>query len=229
MKTILLTRNDSENDILNEKLSSYNFNCIKFSLVEFEEIIFDYSLLKNYLGVIVTSKYVAKIIAKSTQYFDNASLKFWVVGKISAAIIEKANLKVEYIAKNVIDLIHNFPGKLYKDTIYLSGNKITKNLPSDIKRYIIYNVKYKDEMTLSDKEIISRGVDYVLLYSLNCAKTFTNLMCSQNMIKTFENTTFIAISLKVAKQILLYFDKVLYCEEGEQTKMIELLITHAKN
>ena len=146
MKSILLTRSFEGNRETIEEISrlNLNFNYIHCPLIKYKTLDFDTDILKDYSNIIITSKYVANILANYDLKHD-----IWVVGTKSKQLLNNKNLKVAYTANNVQDLIKHFPAYLYEQAIYLSSNEITRNLPAKIKRHIIYNVEYLDEMPSS--------------------------------------------------------------------------------
>ena len=73
------------------------------------------------------------------------------------------------------------------------------------------------------------GIDYILLYSQNCAKTLVKLLTKYNLINILKNTIVITISAKVANIVNIYFSNVVYVEQAEQQQMINLLINYDKN
>lgn len=226
-KSIWLTRSTAENQVLINKLRKYNFLLIDSPLIMYSNVDFDANILKKYSNIIITSKYAANILVDTSFRCNFKHLSAWVVGKISAEILASIDINVKFIARNVAELVDNIPENTYNSSIYLSSNEITKPLPSKITRYIIYNVKYINQIDQQTTSAINKGIDYILLYSQNCAKTLINLLVEQNLINLLLNTTVITISDKVAKEILPYFKTVLYCDKGRTNQIIELLITHA--
>ncbi|KHO03687.1 RPE1 domain protein [Rickettsia felis str. Pedreira] len=143
MKSVLLTRNIEENNETIKEISKYNLDLryIHCPLIKYETLDFNIDILDNYSNIIITSKYAANILAGY-----NLKQDIWVVGSKSKRLLGK---KVIYTAKNVEDLIKHFPPDLYEQTIYLSSNEITKDLPNKIARHIIYNVEYLNELPVS--------------------------------------------------------------------------------
>jgi len=80
-------------------------------------------------------------------------------------------------------------------------------MPMHITRKIFYKVLYRE--FLSNKQLLryKQGVDYVLLYSENCAKTLVKLLLENDLMNYLENTTYIVISSKVEKVIKSHFQK----------------------
>lgn len=151
-----------------------------------------------------------------------------MVGDKSKQLLENKSLKIAYTAKNVDDLIQHFPSDLYKQTIYLSSNEITKDLPDKIKRYIIYNVEYLNELPLSVVKELKNSVDFVMLYSQNSAKTLLKLLNENNLLEYLQNSLVIAISLKVANIVRPFFKNVVYCDDQNPNDLIKLLFENAK-
>lgn len=225
MKSVLLTRSWEANlenihEIDNHVL---NFHYIHCPIIKYKNLDFDINILKNYSNIIITSKYAAEIIA---EYELNHNI--WVVGDKSKQLLENKSLKIAYTAKNVDDLIQHFPSDLYKQTIYLSSNEITKDLPDKIKRYIIYNVEYLNELPLSVVKELKNSVDFVLLYSQNSAKTLLKLLNKNNLLEYLQNSLVIAISLKVANIVRPFFKNVVYCDDQNPNDLIKLLFKNAK-
>lgn len=227
MTLVVLTRSQFENDAFKRDLSSYNFTFIDLPLIEYENLELNEEAVADFNNIIITSKYAAKILALRSMYFK-PGVRFWVVGELSADILRTARLNVKYQACDVKDLMSAIPQEIYVDCLYLSANEITSDLPDEIHRQIIYNVKYKHQLTDIQIESLNKGVDYILLYSVNAAKTFAKLMIDNDVQLKLQNATVISISADVAKVILPYFKKIIYCQRGKHTKMIELLISHAE-
>ncbi|AAU03936.1 palindromic element RPE1 domain-containing protein [Rickettsia typhi] len=143
MKSVLLTRNIQENKETIQEISKYNLDLryIHCALIKYQTLDFNINILNNYSNIIITSKYAASILADY-----NLQQDIWVVGSKTKQLLGK---KVMYTAKNIADLIQHFPTDLYKHTIYLSSNEITKDLPHKIARHIIYNVEYLNELPIS--------------------------------------------------------------------------------
>lgn len=230
-KTLLLTRSIEDNLELEESLRQYNFRFILCPLIEYIDLKFEPSLLKNYSDIIITSKHAAMLCVHGKQDIGIRDIKInaWVVGSKSAEILRSAGFIVKYIAETVEDLLANLPPNIYNRAIYLSSNEITTALPPAIRRQIIYKVKYLDSLKLEQLEAINKGLDYILLYSKNCARTLLKLFKQYNLLKLMENTILITVSLKVAKEVKTYFKNVVYCDGDQYNKIKELLINYAKD
>ena len=61
------------------------------------------------------------------------------------------------------------------------------------------------------------GIDYIVLYSENCAKTLLKLLIENNLVNYLGNTTYIAISSKVARAASLeqVFKNVVVCHDSD--------------
>ncbi|WP_375326462.1 uroporphyrinogen-III synthase [Candidatus Tisiphia endosymbiont of Nemotelus uliginosus] len=249
MKSVLLTRSTEDNYDIIQTLENNNFaypnasivrkngisekqfKYICSPLVKYHALDFDPTILHNYNNVIITSKVATKLFVSWFNNYPNLQLQpnitknIWVVGDSSNIILRQHNFTVHYIAKNIQELIYNIPPQLYNHSIYLSSNEITQELPSPIKRQIIYEVQYAN--TLQHLEEIKKGVDYILLYSQNSAKTLITLLRANNLLKLFFSTQVLTISEKVASIIRFFTKNVVSCKEGKPEEMLKLLISTA--
>ncbi|WP_342269566.1 uroporphyrinogen-III synthase [Rickettsia endosymbiont of Orchestes rusci] len=227
MKYVLLTRSIEGNKETIEEIAKHNINNLGFHyihcpLIEYKNLNLSPEILGNYSNIIITSKYAANILRE----WQNNNYNIWVVGEASKAILERSGFIVKYAAKNVDDLIKHFPSRLYNQTIYLSSNEITRDLPSQIKRQIIYNVKYLEQ--LPPIELFKSNIDYILLYSQNSAKIFKKLLLQNHLSEVLQNSLVIAISLKVANIIRPFSKNVVYCNNENSHTIINLLMHDAK-
>lgn len=222
MKSVLLTRNIEENNETIKEISKSNLDLryIHCPLIKYKTLDFNINILDNYLNVIITSKYAASILADYDLIQD-----IWVVGNKSKQLLGK---KVAYVAKNVEDLIKHFPPDLYEQTIYLSSNEITKDLPNKIARHIIYNVEYLNELPLSIIKEFKSNIDFALLYSQNSATTLVRLLLQNNLLEYLQDSLVIAISLKVANIVRPFIKNVIYCDDQNPNDIIKLLSENAK-
>ncbi len=255
MKSVLLTRSpeDNHNIISNLKLldlTNCYFDYICSPLVEYEDLLVNSTILGGYSNVIITSKFAGKIFAswfndkeslnitsqnkpniqipQSLDFIPNIGIKknIWLVGDSSKLLLLSKNITIKYIAENIADLIKNLPCEIYAETIYLSSNEITQDLPKEINRYIIYQVKYATELYQIEK--IKKGIDYILIYSQNSAKALIKLLIKYNLLELLANSLVITISKKVADIIRFFSKNVVYCDNGKPSQMLELLIYNAK-
>ncbi len=133
-----------------------------------------------------------------------------------------------YTAKNVEDLIKHFPPDLYEQTIYLSSNEITQDLPSKIARHIIYNVEYLNELPVSIIKEFNNNIDFILLYSQNSARTLVKLLLQNNLLEYLQDSLVVAISLKVANIVRPFIKNVVYCDDQNLNDIIKLLSENAQ-
>lgn len=233
MRSLLLTRNQEDNDNIIRDLEQTGvyFNYISSPLVEYENLGLDSNILTNYSDIIITSKYAAKILASwfigeqySDEYINRKNI--WLVGNSSKLLLSSKKFLIKYVARNVEELLKNLPREIHDQTIYLSSNEITQDLPMKIDRHIIYQVKYATK--LQQIEQITKGVDYILLYSQNTAQTFIELLMKNNLLKILASSMVITISLRVADIVKFFTKNVIYCDNGKPEKMLELLINDAK-
>lgn len=227
MISVLLTRSQFENDIFKGLLKSYDFSFLDCPLIEYSSVNITPEIIASFDNIIITSKYAANILAHNAHKFAPQA-RFWVVGKSSAEILRVLGLNIACVASDVDDLLSLMQESNYTSSVYLSSNEITCEMPELIKRHIIYNVKYKSQLTDIELRMLNNKIDYTMLYSVNTAKTFIKLLLSADLIEILKDMTVITISEKVAKEVLPYFKKIIYCEKGEHKKMIELLISHAE-
>lgn len=224
--SILLTRSYEENVILSKKLNNLLYRCVHFPLIFYEDFDFDYeNILYEYDHLIVTSNYVAKKIPKISNY-SNKKKFVWCVGALSANILSSKGYDVKYFAKNVDILKKNIPTSLFNNMIYLSGNNISSPMPDKIKRIIIYNVRYRTSINRRDYIKLTYPHRYILLYSVNCAKTFINLALQYDYISYLKNSIIVAISDKVMQIVADYFNKFLVSRTPET--VIQTLIDYER-
>ncbi|MCZ6902395.1 MAG: uroporphyrinogen-III synthase [Rickettsia endosymbiont of Ixodes persulcatus] len=225
MKSVLLTRSLEENRKIIKEMSKYNLDLhyIHCPLIKYKTLDFNINILDNYSNIIITSKYAAIIIA---EYYINQNI--WVVGNTSKKLLENKGLKVAYTAKNVEDLIEHFPPNLYEQTIYLSSNDITKDLPNKIARHIMYNVEYLNELPVSIIKEFEKNIEFILFYSQNSAKTLVKLLLQSNLLQYLQDSLVVAISLKVANIVRPFIKNVVYCDDQNSNDIIKLLSENAK-
>lgn len=209
-KTVLLTRSNEDNKVLKKILNKKNYTCFELSLIKHVHKPFDSRILDNFTDIIITSKRAANI----TPIVKNGlNINAWVVGKTSASMLQEKGYNVQYIASSANDLITVLPNNAM---IYLAGNNITTEMPSFVKTVEVYKVNYKDNLANTEIKLLKSSLDYILLYSENCAKALINLIVKNNLLKYLENSVVIAISSKVAKILESYFKNVVAAASPEQ-------------
>lgn len=211
IKSVLLTRSQEFNIEFKNYLEKYNYEILECSLISYELQPLDFQELNSFDNIIITSFYAA------TQ-MPNASRKdigAWVVGVKSAKILEKKGYKIKFISNDARSLSVKIPSSIYDNVIYLSSNHITVNMPSAILRKIFYKVTYKQ--SLSNEQILryKENIDYILIYSENCAKALVKLLIENDLMNYLENSTFIVISLKVENIIKNYFKNTKILSSGD--------------
>lgn len=227
---VLLVREQTENNDLARKLIQTGFKPISYPIIEYKNLLVNYSrILAHYSNIILTSKYAAKILYRELKSIDHDNIiNIWIVGKASAAIFNRLKfIKIRCIGKNIADLMLNIPPNLYSTMIYLSADKISMELPRQVVRRVIYKTKYTATLT---QDLISRAtqLEYILLYSQNSAKMLMSLFVKYNLINELKNTTVITISSNVAKAVKPYLANVYFADTPTQAAMIKLLINNAK-
>jgi len=207
MKSVLLTRSESANNSFKQALADYNYEFLDCSLIDYQLQPIDFSILEDYKDVIITSNFAANNLPQAPSDVMYA----WVVGAKSARILESKGYKIRFCAPDAITLKQQIPAEIYENTIYLSSNHITVNMPLHITRQIFYNVSYLE--SLSKEQILryKKGVDYILLYSENCAKTLMKLILENDLLNYLENTTIIAISSKIEMVVKSHFRNRVVC------------------
>lgn len=207
---VLLTRSkEANNEIISLLSSCTNIEFIQLNLISYTSLVLDKALFDEYSNFIITSNYVAKNI--STAPKDDIFI--WVVGKKSAIILKNEGYKIKFIAPSVDILIQNLPKSMFNNMLYLSGDIISKEMPDGIRREIVYKVTYLSSL---DKEIITKikeGVNYLTVYSKNCAKTLLNLLVENNLLKYLENTKVIAISSSVGNILEPHFKNIIVTDD----------------
>lgn len=97
-----------------------------------------------------------------------------------------------------------------RSIIYLSGVDISTNMPNFVKRHIVYDVQYKNNLNHIEYSFFKNYNDnYVLLYSENSALTFIKLLNKYNLLYTLKHSTAFTISKKVADIVSFYFSSVM--------------------
>lgn len=223
MKSVLLTRSAEDNLEIISSLQTGVFKYICSPLVQYKSLQITDNI-EDYSDIIITSKYAAKIL---TNYAKGLLLKknIWLVGKSSAQMLQD-KFEIQYVAANIEELMKQLPQEIYNKAIYFSSNEITKDLPIEIKRIIVYEVEYAKD--LCQIEEIQKGINYILLYSYNTTNTLIKLFTKNNLLPILVDSTVIAISEKVADNIRFFVKNVVYCDYGKPEQMLELLLNDTK-
>lgn len=214
-KSILLTRAKSANLILKEKLAPHGFDLFECSLIEYKLLKFDVKILNEYTDIVITSSFTANKL-------PNIDYKYaWVVGENTKKILESKGYKIRFCAPDAITLKKELQKNTYIKAIYLSGDNITLEMPSNVKRVIFYKTFYKKIFSDFEIQKIRHGIDYILLYSENCAKTLLQLLLENDLLKYLKSSTIVVISSKVGKVVEGYFENITNCNGSNQ--IIEFL------
>ena len=214
-KSILLTRAKSANLILKEKLTPYGFDLFECSLIEHKLLKLDAEILNKYSDIVITSSFAANNLPNTDSGY------VWVVGENTKDILEKKGYKIKFCAPDAITLKKELQKNTYIKAIYLSGDNITLEMPSNVRRVVFYNTFYKEFFSHFELQRLTQGVDYILLYSENCAKTLLQLLLENGLLKYLGNSTIVAISSKVARVVEGYFEDIRNCNGSNQ--IIEFL------
>lgn len=201
-KKVLLTRSPDDNAKLARLLTSKGYDCVNFNLLDNVSLYSDLSIPNNHTDIIVTSKRAAQVLAPCDKD-KNA----WVVGNSSADILRKKNYNIKYVAGSAAELKEALPKSIYPKAIYLKGNFITIDMPPEVETLEVYKVRYKDSVSEKEISMLKNGVDFILLYSENCAKTLVKLIVGNDLLKYVENSVIIAISSKVEAVVKEYFKR----------------------
>jgi uroporphyrinogen-III synthase len=210
-KKVLLTRSKEDNKYLRQILVPKNYACLEISLIEHVSVPFNITILENFTDIIITSKRAANLLP-----IDDGEKNAWVVGSASAEILRQKNYNIKYVAYSASELRDHLPHNIYNHMIYLSSNIISVEMPSNIKKTIVYKIKYKNYLSDSEIQILKNGIDYILLYSENCAKTLIKLIVGNDLLKYIENSVIIAISSKVEKIVKNHFKQIVTCTHATQ-------------
>lgn len=214
-KSILLTRAKSANLTLKEKLAPYGFDLFECSLIEHKLLQFNAEILNEYSNIVITSSFAANNLP------NNNGIYAWVVGENTKSILENKGYKIKFCVPDAITLKKELQKNTYIKAIYLSGDNIALEMPSNVSRAVFYNTFYKDSFSHFEIQRLSQGVGYILLYSENCAKTLLQLLLENGLLKYLESSTIVAISSKVAKVVESYFKNIKNCNGSNQ--IIEFL------
>ena len=88
-------------------------------------------------------------------------------------------------------------------------------MPLGVTRKILYKTIYLKLLSENEITRYKQGIDYIVLYSENCAKTLLKLLIENNLMNYLGNTTYIAISSKVARVFERVFKNVVVCHDSD--------------
>ncbi|MDG1437317.1 MAG: uroporphyrinogen-III synthase [Rickettsiaceae bacterium] len=220
IRSVLLTRSKLLNAEIKTKLQASGYDVLECNLIKYALQPFDISELRGYENLIITSYFAALNLPDRNINMDASDSLFsdinaWVVGMKSAKLLEAKGYKVQFCASSAEELKQNIPKEIYDSTIYLSSDHITVSMPEEIERKIFYTVKYKESLSSEQLSRYKNGIDYILIYSTNCAKTLIKLLVQNNLMNYLENTMLIVISSKVEKVVKRHFRNVQVCQGAD--------------
>ena len=123
--------------------------------------------------------------------------RIWCVGEKSAEALKAKGNKVVFVAKNASELRNALPPSIHPNSVYLSGNIITQDMPQEVVREIIYKTLYLAKLSMAEIAMIHKGLDYVLFFSENSAHCFIKLLEKYSLLKSVSRTMFVTISPRV--------------------------------
>lgn len=208
MKSVLLTRAKELNIELKLSLQKFDYELLECNLIKYNLQPLDLKEFCSFDNLLITSFFAATKVPNAPREGMNA----WVVGVSSAKVLASKGYKIQFYSESAEELKNNIPDGIYDDTIYLSSDHITVFMPSLITRRIFYKVYYKESLSSDQLLRYQKGIDYILLYSENCAKTLIKLLLENNLMNSLESTTFIVISSKVEDIIKPYFANTVICQ-----------------
>lgn len=226
MANVLLTRSKNENELATKKLSLLGFKTISLPILSYQDLPFE--LTETYKHIIITSKYAARLASKNI----NHPVECWAIGKESAAILaNNPNIAITGVAKNLQELLgiislipEDEASDFFNQTIYLSGDIITKELPSYIKKQVVYKVSYLEEVEpLLLEKIKAEPIKYTLVYSKNCGINLIRLINKHNLLPYVKDSALIAISKEVSDLFNNFFLQRMHSSEPTFEHMIKLL------
>lgn len=229
-KTILLTRSKKENLKLRDKLSAHSCKLIDLPLLTLQSNDFNFQKIKDFENIIVTSKFAANLLPANP-----GNQKVWVVGESSAGILANKGYEIACIAPDAAELTAIISIEQPIKICYICGDHITREMPEFVKKFIVYNAIYKDELSEEEEEQLkNNAVDMIPIYSKNCAKALIKLLVRYDLLNLLANVTIIAISLKVKKVLEEHFSNIIVSEKpnkifDEIVKYVEGKKSHLKN
>lgn len=225
-QNVIITRSIEENTYLEQQIKKLGFNPIPAPMLSHTKIDCDFTQFVGYTDIVITSKFAAQIIANYYLY----DVRAWVVGSESAALLQKnIHITVEKTFDKVEELISALLiHKASKDNeeqkfIYFSGNFITQEIPS-LYRYVLYNTEYASQLSSKILEtIIKEKANFIMVYSINSAQNFIDLVKRYNHLQSLKNSVVIAISPEVGKVLKPYVQEVRWPLSPNSNEMIKLL------
>lgn len=222
MTGILLTRSVAQNKKLLQILSQSknNWKIFQAPMLESKPLKINFNDFTQYNKIIITSKYAAEILQKNLSW----KADIYIIGQESANLIKhNDNAQKIYIFKSV-ELMQKYLKEnivTYNELIYFSGNVITKDISSKIKRQIIYQVDYITKINQETTQAINDNkINYILFYSLNSAKQFIKIAQNNNLLLQLSKITAITLSNKIGNYCKSYISNVLISDGLSNEAMI---------
>jgi uroporphyrinogen-III synthase len=226
MKTILLTRSETENTAAARKLSVFGYESYSAPMISYHDLQYNFNQPNKH--IIITSKHAAQLASKNVAN----PVECWVVGEESASILRKnKNITITGLARNLkhlmeaISLVQEDEAEeFFGGSIYLSGDIITQELPRHIKRDIIYETRYIKTIPEETIEAIKKdAINYIMVFSKNSAINLIETLTQHDLLKHLKHSTVIGISREVAILFSDICQKILYSEDATFSQMLELL------
>jgi len=216
---ILVTRNNEANAALSTEISRLGYQCFCYPMFSYEDMNIDFSSLKYFNNLIVTSNLAAEIITKSIDY----NIKAWVVGSKTLDTLSQNSYTQVISSSNNISSLELLLPDIYnrKNFIYYSGNDITQEI-DNINRQIIYRTTYISNISEELLSLIVK-VDVIMFYSYNNTKNFISLLLAQKSLHLLKSKKIITLSEKIA---LLFNDigcDVYYSINNNNKEMLKIL------
>ncbi|MES2215533.1 MAG: uroporphyrinogen-III synthase [Pseudomonadota bacterium] len=228
---VLFTRSSEENTAAISRVEKLNFNAYSAPMLYYKDV--DPYPISHKNHIIITSKYAAKIIAVK----HSSHAECWVVGKESAKILERnPYLKITGISKNLKELLSVIKfipeeemGEFFENSLYLSGNIITEELPKFIERHVIYETCYTKELPQNVIETIQNyQIQYIMVYSKNCAVNLISLLTSYNLLPYIRASVVMALSQKIASIFDGLVVDTIYSHSANFEDTLKLLVQYEK-
>ncbi|MGC0371703.1 MAG: hypothetical protein DGJ47_000402 [Rickettsiaceae bacterium] len=189
---IVLTRSADNNQRIKDELDKTKVGFIDCPLLSYQEVDINPDFINKFNNVVITSKFAAQNIPPTS------TLKAWVVGESSAQILKQKGYSIEYCAQNAEELKDHLLNAENEKNLYLCANHITTQMPSFVHHKVFYRVTYTNILNNEQISLFKKYPNYILLYSVNCAKTLLQLINDYNLQKYLAKTTIIALSYKIS-------------------------------
>lgn len=212
-KNVIITRSAEENKVLAQNIMELGANPIESSMLRhviIPEVFKNLQKLESYQYLIITSKFAARLVSK--HYHKNISA--YIVGEESAKIIGlNPYININGVYNTISDLKNSFiPDG--KNTLYLSGNHISEEIPF-AHRIVIYNTNYAENLSSEALNLLEKNsAEVIMFYSKNSAENFITLIKSKGgiILQNLKNSVVIALSKEIGSVLEKYVKHVLFPE-----------------